>query len=386
MAKFSILPAIRALTGALPDTVNLAGGRAYSVPPRLELVSLLVTTFLEDEFYRTESEVVTRLRELIVRVGDPVFVAKAAIYARQVCGMRSVSQLVAGELAAADTWETALTRAGEAGSPQAVAVAKAAAWTRLLGENKLGYLALLRNARNILEQAPDAVDSLCVRLSDAQAVRRSLVFPFQFLSAMDALKQGNLPGAARVLEALDVAVDQSLANVPRLEGRTLVALDSSGSMAGRPQRIGSLFAAILVKACDADLMVFSDDASYRTLNRRDSTLSAADSIPFVAGGTNFNAIFQRANRAYDRVVVLSDMQAWVGGGAPVESFAAYRRRHRVEPRVFSWDLRGCGSLQFPAEGVYALAGWSDRALELLPRLDRDPQALLREVEAIPLGD
>lgn len=480
MAKFSILPAIRALSGALPDTVNLAGGRAYSVSPRLELVSLLVTTFLEDEFYRAESEVVTRLRELIVRVGDPIFVAKAALYARQVCGMRSVSHLVAGELArsvkgeawtkrfyadvvrrpddvleilgyylgvhgrplpnslkkglgaalarfdehllakyrrdhasfklvdavnlvrpratpaltklvngglaAADTWETALTRAGEAGSPQAVAVAKAAAWTRLLGENKLGYLALLRNARNILEQAPDAVDSLCVRLSDAQAVRRSLVFPFQFLSAMDALKQGNLPGAARVLEALDAAVDRSLANVPRLDGRTLVALDSSGSMAGRPQRIGSLFAAVLVKACGADLMVFSDDASYRTLNRRDSTLSAADSIPFVAGGTNFNAIFKRANRAYDRVVVLSDMQAWVGGGAPVESFAAYRRRHRVEPRVFSWDLRGCGSLQFPAEGVYALAGWSDRALELLPRLDRDPQALLREVEAIPLGD
>ena len=80
------------------------------------------------------------------------------------------------------------------------------------------------------------------------------------------------------------------------------------------------------------------------------------------------------------------MQAWVGDGAPVESFAAYQRRHRAAPRVFSWDLKGCGPLQFPADRVYALAGWSDRALELLPRLDRDPQALLREVEAIRLGD
>jgi Uncharacterized protein containing a von Willebrand factor type A (vWA) domain len=480
MAKFSILPALHALSRAQPDTVNLAGGRAYSVSPRLELVSLLVTTFLEDEFYRTEAQTVARLRELIARVADPRFVAQAALYARHVCGMRSVSHLVAGELARAvkgeawtkrfhaevvrrpddvleilgyyltvhgrplpnslkkglgvalgrfdehqlakyrrehssfklvdavnlvrpratpalsklvrgelapaDTWETALTRAGEADSANAVAEAKGAAWGRLLTENKLGYLALLRNARNILEHAPEAVDSLCERLADERAVRRALVFPFQFLSAVDALRKGNLPGAARVLEALNVAADHSLANVPRLDGRTLVALDSSGSMAGRPQRIGSLFAAILVKACDADLMVFSDDARYLTLNRRDSTLTAAASIPFAAGGTNFNAIFQRANRAYDRVVILSDMQAWIDGGAPVAAFAAYERRHCVEPRVFSWDLQGYGPLQFPAERVYALAGWSDRALELIPRLERDPQALLREVEAIPLGD
>jgi 60 kDa SS-A/Ro ribonucleoprotein len=34
----------------------------------------------------------------------------------------------------------------------------------------------------------------------------------------------------------------------------------------------------------------------------------ARSIPFAQRGTNFNAIFQRANRAYDRIIILSDMQ------------------------------------------------------------------------------
>ena len=62
-------------------------------------------------------------------------------------------------------------------------------------------------------------------------------------------------------------------------------------MIGRPQQIGSLFAAVLVKASGADLMVHSDDASYKTLNRRDSTLTAAKSISFASGGTNLNAIF-----------------------------------------------------------------------------------------------
>ncbi len=105
---------------------------------------------------------------------------------------------------------------------------------------------------------------------------------------------------------------------------------------------------------------------------------------FVAGGTNFNAIFQRANRAYDRIVILSDMQGWIGGGAPLLAFAGYQRRHEVAPRVFSFDLQGYGTLQFPQERVYCLAGWSDRVFEIMQKLDRDPAALVREVESVPL--
>jgi len=132
-------------------------------------------------------------------------------------------------------------------------------------------------------------------------------------------------------------------------------------------------------------MLFSDDARYLTLNRRDSTLTAARHIPFASGGTNFHAIFQRANRAYDRIVILSDMQGWIGGGAPDEALADYKVRHAVTPRIFSFDLQGHGTLQFPQERVTCLAGWSDRAFELMHKLDRDPAALVREVEAVPLA-
>jgi len=208
------------------------------------------------------------------------------------------------------------------------------------------------------------------------------VYPFQFLAALDVLKQGNLAGADRVMDALNQAVDHALANVPHFEGATLVALDSSGSMAGRPQTIGSLFAAVLVKASGADLMLFSDDARYVTLNRRDTTLTAAASIPFISGGTNFHAIFQRANRAYDRVIVLSDMQGWIGGGAPNASLAEYQRKHAAAPRIFSFDLKDYGTLQFPQERVTCLAGWSDRVFDIMHKLDRDPSALVREVEAV----
>ena len=293
----------------------------------------------------------------------------------------ALTKLVRGELAPAQTWETKLTQAGTADE---AAAAKAEAWVQLVRERKLGYLALLRNVRNVLTHAPDVIDELCAQLTNEPAIRRSLVFPFQFLSAVEVLEKGNLAGTDRVMEALNAAIDLSLANVPKFEGATLVALDCSGSMAGRPQTIGSLFAAVLVKAVGADLMVFSDDARYLTFNRRDTTLTSARRIAFASGGTNFNAVFQRANKAYDRIVFLSDMQGWIGGGAPLGPLADYQRRYEVRPRIYSFDLKGLGTLQFPHERVYCLAGWSDRVLEILQKLDRDPEALVREVEAVSL--
>jgi hypothetical protein len=78
------------------------------------------------------------------------------------------------------------------------------------------------------------------------------------------------------------------------------------------------------------------------------------------------------------------MQGWIGGGAPVELFAEYQKHYEVAPRVFSFDLKGYGTLQFPQERVFCLAGWSERVFDIMQKLDRDPEALVREVEAISL--
>ena len=70
----------------------------------------------------------------------------------------------------------------------------------------------------------------------------------------------------------------------------------------------------------------------------------------------------------------------------MQPFADYKTRYAVTPRVFSFDLKGYGTMQFPQERVYCLAGWSDRVFEIMQKLDRDPEALVREVEAVPLAD
>ena len=81
-----------------PNTHNLAGGQAHSLSEKAELVTMLLTSFLEDKYYRSGNETTKRITELVNRIADKRFVAKAALYARREAGMRSVSHLVAGEI------------------------------------------------------------------------------------------------------------------------------------------------------------------------------------------------------------------------------------------------------------------------------------------------
>ena len=85
-----------------PDTVNIQGFEAYSIDNWLRLISILNTSKLEPQFYRTENETAKELKSLIDVCGkeDPYFVAQCIVYSR--CkgeGMRSINQLAATFLA-----------------------------------------------------------------------------------------------------------------------------------------------------------------------------------------------------------------------------------------------------------------------------------------------
>jgi 60 kDa SS-A/Ro ribonucleoprotein len=472
-----------------PDSTNLAGGQAHAMSPKLEFATALMTTFTTDTFYKSAGDQVARVAELARNLEDPLFAAKAAVYTRKLNGLRSVSHLVAGELAQrkdvkgqpwlrkfyravvqrpdditetlaylkganpelrklsnamkrgfgdalgtfdayqlakylradrdpnlidavnllhpkstpalaalmtgtlkrADTWETKLTQAGQKAaednlSADAKTALKGEAWGELLRERKLGYTACLRNLRNIAEQAPEALPLAEAFLTDPKAVAKSLVMPFQFMTAAAALK-GTKADTNVLRRALEKATELSLKNVPTFEGKTLLAVDVSGSMNGRPLQVAALFAAVLFKSQkEAEVMLFDTSARYLRLHPSDSLTTLTESIQKAAmgGGTDFRLIFSKAAKAYDRIVILSDMQAWVGGHTPAAEFAAYKRRFGCAPRVYSFDLNGSGTLQFPESKVYALAGFSDAVLGTMKNLEQDPQALIHAIDAITL--
>lgn len=485
-------------------TVNYEGGDAFTQTPELEFVSILLTSFLKDQFYRTEKETTQRIAALLGQI-DPMFAAKAAWLARHEFAMRSVSHYVAalvahnvkgekwtkkffkaivrrgddvleilscyqtlygdkaplpnsmrkglgaalsgfkeydlakyakqtstmkmvdavnlchprhtpalaklikGELAPAETWEVKLTQAG---SDKA---AKAAAWRTLLYEQKLGYMALIRNIRNILQECQDQIDVslLCTQLTHPLAIKKSLILPFRFITAINVVE--NELHNREVAEALVIACEKALDNVPRLEGKTLVALDDSGSMgdASNPESPackGGLFAAALYKSNDADLMLFSDTARYYTPVTGLPIVSLARAIPRRGAGTNLIDVFRVANRHYDRIILLTDFQAWIGQTVawghvgyndpwdrrlpptPHDAFKEYCARYcrtratgewvAPVPKVYCIDLQGYGTMQFPERNVFALAGFSDRIFDVMKVCDQDPKALINRVKAV----
>src|SRR5579862_7291485 len=117
-------------------------------------------------------------------------------------------KLVSDMLTTPDTWEVALSSGAD----------KREAWDRLLREQKLGALALLRNLRNMREAGVD--ESLV--LSALASMSTTRVLPFRFLAAARYAPQWE--------EALEQAMLKCVAETEKLPGKTIVLVDVSGSM------------------------------------------------------------------------------------------------------------------------------------------------------------
>jgi hypothetical protein len=455
---------------------NLAGGQAYKESSELELASLVVTTFMEDKFYESGVETINRMKRLIQSV-RPEFAAKLAVFARKEIGMRSVTHVMASELAKAasgtpwardfyrsvvkrpddvteilsyhfakkykltnamrnglgsalshfseyqmakyrsegkdfklidavnilhpkkvsghsaveklvsgflkssDTWESDLSAAGSD------AKKKSDVWANLVLSKKIGYFALLRNLRNINEQADEATKNVaCELLVDRDMIKRSLVLPFRFVTAYNIM--ASAPDSSRFLRAISKAMDISCCNVPKFDGKNLVILDGSGSMGQGDSSCfekGSVFAAVLVKAFEADYVSFADTAKYISLNTEDSTIGILKEIERtrINGGTDFNAPFKLLKKKYDRIFILSDMQGWVGYYRPTKTLNTYKSKFDADPVIYSWDLNGYGTLEFPEKNTICLAGWSEKMLSVMEYIEKG-ESLVKAIENTPL--
>lgn len=82
---------------SVPDTINKGGTSAFSQSVKLEIASLLLTSFANDSYYEKAPDRFTRLEALISK--DPNFSVKALIYARNEFEMRSITHVGAAVIA-----------------------------------------------------------------------------------------------------------------------------------------------------------------------------------------------------------------------------------------------------------------------------------------------
>lgn len=81
-----------------PTEKNFMGELAFKMKDKEELISTVMTTFLQNSYYEKEETTVKRIQELLKKV-DPLFAAKLTIYARNEGNLRSVTHLISADIA-----------------------------------------------------------------------------------------------------------------------------------------------------------------------------------------------------------------------------------------------------------------------------------------------
>lgn len=288
------------------------------------------------------------------------------------------------------TWEVLTSKFGRG----------AEVWNAL----QLPFMAGIKNLANLMRNGADeALDRVIAMLKDPNHVRRSKQLPFRFLSAYRAIDPAEAdaygfretsdgdariaghPRRAAVLEAVVSALESSVANLPHLGGVTFVTADNSASMTTQISErstvrhidIANLLAAIAHHMSDSAICsVFGETHRVVPVIRKDSIVTNMRRLAGTDVGHSTNAWLairhlRETKTRVDRIILLSDMQCY--GGSLAEELRKYRSAVNPGVYVYSVDLAGNGTSQFPEDEkrVALLAGWSERFLEFVPLFEAD---------------
>ncbi len=228
-----------------------------------------------------------------VRLRDVLFLAHAKpLNAEQEAMWK---RLVAGELATPDRWEVALSAGAD----------KREEWERLLTENKLGALTLLRNLRNMAEAK---VSEALVK--DALArMKAERVLPFRFLAAARYAPQWE--------SELEQAMFRALQSQARLPGKTVLMVDVSGSMEAQLSRRSEMRRtdaayglAVLLREIAEQVSIYTfSDKLVRVPSGQGFALRDALHASQPHASTYLSRALEEMEEKYDRLIVITDEQS-----------------------------------------------------------------------------
>ncbi len=259
----------------------------------------------------------------------------------------------------------------------------------------------------------EMVDYVAARIADAEAIRRSRQFPYQFLT-------GYLNASAEIPQKIKAALQQAAeiacGNVPEFSGPVVIGLDTSGSMSmpvtgwrGRGATskmrcvdVAALFAAATLRRNPDSVVVPFDTQAYNVrIDPHDSILSLAERLAkYGGGGTDCSIPLRVANtkfseRRFAGCVLVSDNESWVGTGrygstgvmTEWEKFVKNQKRLGVSaPKLVCIDLQPYCSTQAPEQGdILNIGGFSDAVFNIVAsHLGDDSARFVAEVEAVEL--
>lgn len=348
-------------------------------------------TFDEYQFAKYNRATDVRLRDALFLVHP-----KAKDEAQQ----QLFNKIAADTLATPYTWETELSALGHTqyANDKEKAAALKEKWEELIDSRKMGYMATLRNLRNILMAGVSYkhVVLVCDYLANEQAVANSKQLPFRFLSAYRELKELKADNVSMVLGALEDAIKASAQNIKGFDANTsvLIACDVSGSMQ-KPVSAKSkvllydigLVLGMMMQSRSKRVMTGMFGDRWKVVNMSTRSILANVQEYYrregeVGYATNGHLVIEdliARNVRMDKIMLFTDCQLWDNQHVGASLKQAWRQYKTMYPgaQLYLFDLAGYGNtpVDIRQDNVHLIAGWSDKIFDVLQAIEEGGDAV-----------
>ena len=316
-------------------------------------------------------------------------------------------QVLENTLPNIDTAQT--VNAGETGKD------RSKKYLKMLKDRKLGYMGLLKNLKNILlsyaelkgKKQDELITHICSLLENENACLKSRILPFRFVQAYNMIETLTMDRLImkKVLKSVERGFILSAKNIPIVEEGESIALllDESGSMGGwgefptgkEPFSIGKTLMASMLTGLDKDKTLgylWADTA--REVSIDGSPMDFIKNTRTHGGGTDVWAAINgliKSKTFVDKLVIFTDMQMYsIGGGwgnkREFKDMVKEYRKINPNVKVLFWNLQGYsgGTPMKLDHNIMEVSGFSDKILEVVPKIWKDKDALINEIENISL--
>ncbi|MDD2867886.1 RNA-binding protein [Neomegalonema sp.] len=233
------------------------------------------------------------------------------------------------------------------------------------------------------------------RLSDREEIRRARLMPYQLMTTLDNLSAQVPP---EIRKALDAALDVSLKNVLRFDGRIVVAPDVSGSMgspvtghrkgattATRCVDVAGLMTAAFLRANPGTLVLPFDHRVHAVDFGAEARIfeTAKRLASYGGGGTNMAAPMEellKRKAQFDLLIFVSDNESWINGRSgpfPTAAMEIWSKLKKINPeaKMVCLDLQPSATTQMKnAPDVLNLGGFSDQVFDVIASFARSEDA------------
>lgn len=344
-------------------------------------------------------------RDTVVSLRDALFLVHPK--AKDETQQAIFTKIVNDTLQVPYTWEVELSKLGQQpfASEKEKSQAVRSTWEELISSGKLGYMALMRNLRNILQAEVSTAHIQLVgkTLTNAAGVRKSKQLPFRFLAAYREIEQVKSPYSGYIMECLEKAIMISAENIRGfdLHTKVLIASDVSGSMYSPLSKNSAiqcydigLMLSMLLRSRSKNVVTGIFGERWMTVNLPESNVlanvaklrSMQGQVGYATNGHLVISDLTNRKQVMDKVLFFTDLQMWDsrnGGDSLSAAWARYKKEVAPQAKLYLFDLMGYGQspIRLQQNDVYLLAGWSDKVFDVLSAIE-DGSNALAEIQKI----